>query len=172
VARARTRAATSNARAARTTAARASGSETSEPSANTAAAASGEFVCPECGRSFTRAASLGAHRRNTHGVAGRSAGLKQRSRRRRKSTNRTAAVTTGRSAAATTASRQATTARRTPSQTRRRSRQTANSASRNGINRDALLKTLFPNGIPASEQAIRAVSAWLDDAERLARMRF
>jgi len=66
---------------------------------------------------------------------------------------------------------QATTTGRTPGQTRRRSRQTASSASGNGINRDALLKALFPTGIPASEQAIRAVSVWLDDAERLARMR-
>ena len=29
-----------------------------------------EFVCPECGRSFTRAAALGAHRRQAHGVVG------------------------------------------------------------------------------------------------------
>jgi len=34
-----------------------------------------------------------------------------------------------------------------------------------------LLKALFPNGIPPKEDAIRAVNAWLDDAERLARMR-
>lgn len=33
-------------------------------------AASGTFVCPECGKSFTRAASLGAHRNRAHGVAG------------------------------------------------------------------------------------------------------
>jgi hypothetical protein len=41
---------------------------------------------------------------------------------------------------------------------------------KNGIDRDALLKTLFPDGIPAREEVIRAASGWLDDAERLARM--
>jgi hypothetical protein len=36
--------------------------------------------------------------------------------------------------------------------------------------RDALLKALFPNGIPPREDVIRAVNSWLDDAERLTRM--
>src|SRR5205823_6130307 len=35
------------------------------------------------------------------------------------------------------------------------------------INRDALLQTLFPNGIPAKESVIRSVNNWLDEAERL-----
>jgi len=30
------------------------------------------FVCPECGRSFGRSQSLGIHRRNMHGVVGKS----------------------------------------------------------------------------------------------------
>jgi hypothetical protein len=30
------------------------------------------LVCPECGKSFTRAASLGAHRNRAHGVTGNS----------------------------------------------------------------------------------------------------
>ena len=33
-------------------------------------AATGAFVCPECGRTFDRAASLGAHRNRAHGIAG------------------------------------------------------------------------------------------------------
>jgi hypothetical protein len=33
------------------------------------------------------------------------------------------------------------------------------------------LKALFPNGIPPKEEIIRAANSWLDDAERLARMR-
>ena len=37
--------------------------------------------------------------------------------------------------------------------------------------RDALLQTLFPNGIPAKESVIRSVNAWLDEAERLAGLR-
>jgi hypothetical protein len=39
------------------------------------------------------------------------------------------------------------------------------------VNRDSLLQSLFPNGIPAREDAIREVNAWLDEAERLARIR-
>jgi hypothetical protein len=34
-----------------------------------------------------------------------------------------------------------------------------------------LLKSVFPEGIPAREDVIRAVTTWLDDAERLGRMR-
>jgi len=34
-----------------------------------------------------------------------------------------------------------------------------------------LLVALFPSGIPAKEDVIRAVGEWLDDAERLAKMR-
>jgi hypothetical protein len=48
-------------------------------------------------------------------------------------------------------------------------RQAASTAA--GIDRDALLGALFPAGIPASEDVIRAVAAWLDDAERLASTR-
>jgi hypothetical protein len=39
------------------------------------------------------------------------------------------------------------------------------------VNQDALLQALFPNGIPARENVIRAVNAWLDEADRLAQMR-
>jgi len=39
------------------------------------------------------------------------------------------------------------------------------------VDRDKLLQSLFPTGIPAREDAIRQVNAWLDEAERLARMR-
>lgn len=86
------------------------------------------FKCPECGRTFGRAAALGAHRRRAHGVAGTSAGRR-------------------------------TSSRRAP-------------AARDGgggrVNRDALLRTLFPNGVPPREDVLRAVNQWLDEAERLA----
>jgi hypothetical protein len=50
-------------------------------------------------------------------------------------------------------------------------RQRTTSASRDGtVNRDQLLRTLFPNGIPAREEVVRSVNAWLDEAERLARL--
>jgi hypothetical protein len=39
------------------------------------------------------------------------------------------------------------------------------------VDRDSLLQSVFPSGIPAREEAIRQVNAWLDEAERLARMR-
>jgi hypothetical protein len=39
------------------------------------------------------------------------------------------------------------------------------------VDRDALLRSLFPKGMPATEEAIREVNAWLDQAERIARLR-
>ena len=46
-------------------------------------------------------------------------------------------------------------------------------ASKHGatVDRDALLKMLFPHGVPAREEVIRAATDWLDAAERLANMR-
>jgi len=39
------------------------------------------------------------------------------------------------------------------------------------IDRDALLKTIFPSGMPAREEVMQAAMGWLDEAERLTRMR-
>lgn len=39
------------------------------------------------------------------------------------------------------------------------------------VDRNALLASLFPNGIPPREEVIQAANRWLDDAEQLARMR-
>jgi hypothetical protein len=121
-----------------------------------------EFVCPECGRTFTRAAALGAHRRQAHGVLGRSS--QSRSTRGRPPAN---AVRAG----AKTQRRRTRAARttRTPA-SRSRSRQ-SNARSDRTVNRDALLQALFPGGIPAKESVVRSVNSWLDEAERLARMR-
>ena len=128
----------------------------------TNAGASGEFACPECGRTFNRAAALGAHRKRAHGIAGQSAQAK-RSRSRQESQKRTPA---------TRPTATAPRARRLTSQaSARRTNQSAAVASGNGINRDALLKAIFPGGMPAREEVIRAATGWLDDAERLARMR-
>ena len=102
------------------------------------------LTCPECGRTFARGAALGAHRSRAHGVAGTS--------RRRRSSRAPRAPRAPRAAAATTR------------------RATGNGASR-PIDRDALLRTLFPNGVPARGEALQAASAWLDEAERLAAMR-
>jgi hypothetical protein len=38
------------------------------------------------------------------------------------------------------------------------------------IDRDALLNAIFPSGMPAREEVIRAATGWLDEAERVARM--
>jgi hypothetical protein len=105
-------------------------------------AAAGEFKCPECGRTFARAAALGAHRRRAHGVVGATAKTRRRSARPTQA-RKTAAV-------------------------RRRSR--TNAPARQAVNRDALLQTVFPNGVPAREAVIRAANDWLDQAERLAKM--
>jgi hypothetical protein len=118
-------------------------------STQSAAQASGaEFTCPECGRTFARAAALGAHRRRAHGVAGSSA-----SRARR-----------GATSAATRTTRRA----RTQSATRA-------AAPRDGaggtVDHDALLKALFPGGIPPRQETVTAVSAWLAEADKLARLR-
>jgi hypothetical protein len=48
---------------------------------------------------------------------------------------------------------------------------TRTSAPSAGVNRDALLATLFPNGVPPRESVIREVASWLDQAERIAKGR-
>ena len=115
--------------------------------AQSSARAGAEFVCPECGRTFARAAALGAHRNRAHGIAGRSA---QATKRR------------GRAGRASSARRNSTAKATTRS---------PKSASRDGIDRDALLTMLFPDGVPAREEVIRAAGGWLDEAERLSRTR-
>ena len=113
-------------------------------------ASQNEFKCPECGRTFGRAAALGAHRRRAHGVVG--------------ATSRTrSAAGSSRRSRRTTASRPRVT--RTATSTARDGR------GRSGADRDALLAALFPNGIPPREDVIRAVNQWLDEGERLAAMR-
>ena len=111
-----------------------------------------EFVCPECGRTFTRAASLGAHRRQSHEIPGA-----------------TRAATQPKNTGATTPS--AKTVRRRRARTRRTTVPAASTASIGTTDRDALLRTLFPNGIPARESVIRSINTWLDEADRLARLR-
>ncbi len=118
----------------------------------------GEFKCPECGRTFTRAAALGAHRRQAHGVVG--AATRSRSSRPR------AARTTP---AAKSSTPSTTTPRRRPNRPASNSSRARTSRDRS-VDRDALLQALFPNGIPAKEDVIRAVNSWLDDAEQLAKM--
>jgi uncharacterized C2H2 Zn-finger protein len=124
------------------------------------AAATAELTCPECGKTFTRAASLGAHRNRAHGVSGAAAKRKP-SARRAAAKPATAASSRSRStrrAAATGAS----------ATTRRSSSTPRNGAS--GIDRDALLQALFPNGIPARESVLSQVNSWLAEGERLARL--
>ena len=107
----------------------------------------GEVVCPECGRKFKRPSALGAHRWQAHRVAGTSP--QARSRRR-----------TGKS---TTGARNAA----GPVGTEAR----ATAAGDFVVDRDALLRIVFPNGIPVRDDVIRTVSRWLDEAEMLARLR-
>ena len=109
------------------------------------------LTCPECGKTFTRAAAMGAHRSRIHGIPGSS-----QSTRRKRTTTATAKPATPTK----------------PTSTRRRAAGGANGRStRNGsVDRDTLLKTLFPNGIPARQDAIAAVNDWLNEADRLSRL--
>ena len=112
---------------------------------------SSDFICPECGREFGRAAALGAHRRRAHGVIGatsRARGSGGQGRNRR--TGRAGPAPSEKRASTTTSKRSGTDA---------------------ALDRDALLKAVFPNGIPPSEEVVRSLNAWLDEAERLATKR-
>jgi hypothetical protein len=42
---------------------------------------------------------------------------------------------------------------------------------RNGVDHDALLRALFPGGIPPKQETIAAVNDWLSQADELARRR-
>jgi len=107
------------------------------------------LTCPECGRTFTRAAALGAHRKLKHGVAG-----------------------TSKNAAGKRTDATASRKRRTNTSTNSgRSTTAASNGAGQSVDRDALLRTLFPASIPPRQEVIEAVNAWLDDAERLARTR-
>lgn len=109
-----------------------------------ASTASDQLTCPECGKTFARPAALGAHRRRAHGVAGSST----RTRARRPAGTRTRA--------------------RADTAAVRRSQRTNGTRA---IDRDALLRSLFPDGLPPREAVIRAANEWLEQAERLAMMK-
>ncbi len=127
-------------------------------------AGQGEFRCPECGRTFGRAAALGAHRRQAHGVAGASSQARSGAGRSARTASAAGSSTGPANRSASSARRsRATSATALSTDGRRRGRAAAD--------RDTLLRALFPNGIPPKEDVIRAVNTWLDDAERLARMR-
>jgi hypothetical protein len=113
----------------------------------------GEFVRPECGKTFSRAQALGAHRSRTHGVPGgkrarASAGAKSRAAK---------AGARGRGGAAGGRSSGA---------------RTRSSQGEGGqVDRDQLLAVVFPNGVPAKVSVIEALAPWLAEGERLSRMR-
>lgn len=93
------------------------------------------LVCPECGKKFTTAQRLGAHRNRAHGVAGVS---------RSKTLRRRLASAPG---------------------------EASNNAQRRAVDKDALLRVLFPAGIPANVFVIDGLVAWLEEAEQLSRLR-
>ena len=117
----------------------------------------GEIVCPECGRTFKRPSALGAHRWQAHGIAGSSP--QSRSRRRTAKAAAAAAGARGRNG------KSGLPAKPTGSQ----ARPAADTDS--AVDRDALLRIVFPNGIPVRDDVIRSVTRWLDEAEMLARQR-
>lgn len=50
---------------------------------------------------------------------------------------------------------------------RRRGAAVESNGAKRGVNRDGLLRTIFPDGIPPKEDVIRRTTAWLDEAEAL-----
>ena len=115
-------------------------------------ASGGTLTCPECGREFKTPAALGAHRSRVHGVAGTS--------RSRPEARTPRASTAGRARSAAAAG--------TGTRSRSRTSTSARSEGPRRVDRDQLLRVLFPNGIPASAALLAAVGPWLDEAERLA----
>jgi hypothetical protein len=107
-----------------------------------------ELNCPECGKTFARSASLGAHRRRAHGVAGRSirAVRAHRAAARRKDGVASAGPGIG-----------------------SRSGVGIETDGAGLVDRNGLLATLFPHGIPPRDDLMREISVWLDQAEHLAR---
>ena len=122
-------------------------------SSSPAATNAREFKCPECGKTFSRAASLGAHRNRAHDVIGAS--------KRR---------TGSKSASAPSASTNGVRRRRRSSAAASRATRSRRQGGQPTLNRDQLLQTLFPNGVPAREDVIRRVGGWLDEAEQLAKL--
>ena len=136
------------------------------------------YKCPECGRVFERPQALGAHRRQAHGVAGVSARSQSRARaatrtRSSASSGRATATRSRRDSGrpSTASTRIGSSRNRTGSGRAAIKRDDGRPSQRGIVDRDQLLRALFPNGIPASEDAIRRVGSWLDDAEQLARLR-
>jgi hypothetical protein len=132
------------------TANRPKGRKSATPARTTKTTKSGVLTCPECGNTFSRPAALGAHRSRVHGVAGTS----QNARSRRNAAAKAAAAAP------------------------RRARSTSPTATRaaahgrnGGLDHDALLRALFPDGIPPRQDIVGAVNDWLDQADRLARQR-
>ena len=121
---------------------------------DTANGRDGELECPECGKRFGRPASLGAHRQRAHGVAGAS----KRNGGSGSQPPTTPASGRGQSSEGGRRGRSTAAASRRPKST-------------NGVDRDALLRQLFPNGIPPREQIVKRVSSWLDEAEKLAALK-
>src|SRR5580765_6654692 len=154
--RKRTTATTASAKTAKATPTRSGAKRTTATAAKASTAkatATAASTCPECGKTFSRPAALGAHRARVHGVAGTSPNARSR---RNAAARQAAATRPGRPAARTAAS----------SATRTGSR--ANGA---GVDHDALLRALFPDGIPPRQDLIAAVNDWLSQADRLARQR-
>ena len=128
-------------------------------SANSSAAttSAGEFKCPECGKTFGRAASLGAHRNRAHGITGAS-------KRRTRGTASSPATTATRTRRRRSTTSRITAATKTSRPRRRDGRATAS------VDRNQLLQALFPNGVPPREDVIRRIGSWLDEAEQLAKL--
>jgi C2H2-type zinc finger len=126
------------------------------------------YKCPECDRTFSRPQALGAHRRQAHGVVGTSKRTKSRAAAAARSGHAQSTGTT-----ATRASRRGRSSANLDGGSRgsSASQSQRSRGTQQRVDRDALLNAVFPSGIPARENVIRDVGAWLDEAERLSRAR-
>jgi hypothetical protein len=140
-----------------------SGAPAASSSSTDEAEKDGLLVCPECEKTFKGPAGLGAHRSAAHGVAGSS-------RRARSNSATTRAGKTG-SAKAGTARGNNSASRRGAQATTSRPRSRSSQENGRQLDRDKLLSVLFPQGVPAKVGVIQALTPWLDEAERLSRMR-
>ena len=116
----------------------------------------GDTVCPECGRTFKRPSALGAHRWQAHRIAGSSPQARSRRRTAKAATGAAGGGRNGESGL--------------PSELAGSQARPASDAE-SSVDRDALLRIVFPNGIPVRDDVIRYVTRWLDEAEMLARLR-
>jgi uncharacterized C2H2 Zn-finger protein len=112
-----------------------------------ARAKSGELVCPECGKTFTRPASLGAHRNRAHGVAGSSKAVSTRGKRAARAGKRSAARPGGASTSGVRSKRAASSRKTAATQTATRTSNAGSTGTRR-VRRSSLDRACMYSPVP------------------------